>query len=71
MRDPHIEPGTNETVGWTELFAWMAFAMTPIIWWLQGPSVSTDQFIVRCALLSGSGCAAVALRAAAVLRHRR
>ena len=59
-----------ETLYWAEFFAWTMLVMTPIIWWLQGPSVSTDQFLVRTSLLLISGMAAIALRIFALWRRR-
>ena len=47
---------------WAEFCAWSALVMTPIIWWLQGASVSTDQFVVRTGLVVISASVAVGLR---------
>src|SRR5690242_12534160 len=41
----------QEVLGWAEFCCWSALVMAPLIWWLQGPSVSTDQFVVRTALV--------------------
>jgi len=56
---------------WAEFCAWSALVMTPIIWWLQGPSVSTDQFVVRTALVVISASVAVGLRGRALIQKRR
>ena len=61
----------TEILGWAEFGAWSALVMTPIIWWLQGPSVSTDQFVVRTGLIVISAGTAVALRARALVQRRR
>lgn len=45
-----------------EKYCWICVVMTPVIWWLQGPSVSTDQFVVRCSLVVISVLGAVGLR---------
>src|SRR5579871_40071 len=72
MNDDYRDELTSaETLYWAECFAWMMLVMTPIIWWLQGPSVSTDQFVVRKSLLVISGVAAIGLRIAALRRRRR
>jgi hypothetical protein len=60
-----------EILGWAEFCAWSALVMTPIIWWLQGPSVSTDQFVVRIGLVVISASVAVGLRAWVLIRRRR
>ena len=60
-----------EILGWAEFCAWSALVMTPIIWWLQGPSVSTDQFVVRTGLVVISACTAVGLRGRALVQRRR
>jgi hypothetical protein len=55
----------QEILAWGEVWCWMALVMTPLIWWLQGPSVSTDQFVIRTALvtLATAGCLGFRLRA--------
>ena len=52
----------RELFGWAEFCAWSALVMTPIVWWLQGPSVSNDQFVVRTGMVVLSAVAAVGLR---------
>lgn len=61
----------EEGLGWAEFCAWSALVMTPIIWWLQGPSVSTDQFVVRTSLVVISGVVAIGLRVRALVLKRR
>ena len=61
----------SEILYWAEFCAWSALVMTPIIWWLQGPSVSTDQFVVRTGLVVISACAGVGLRGWAIVQRRR
>ena len=61
----------HEILGWAEFCAWAALVMTPIIWWLQGPSVSTDQFVVRTGLVVISATVAVGLRGWTLLQRRR
>jgi hypothetical protein len=60
-----------EILSWAEFCAWSALVMTPIIWWLQGPSVSTDQFVVRTGLVVISASVAVGLRGWALVQRRR
>ena len=61
----------NELLAWAEFCAWSALVMTPIIWSLQGPSVSTDQFVVRTSLIVVSALVGVGLRVRAVVARRR
>tara|TARA_R110002072_G_scaffold243821_2_gene403037 strand:- start:3748 stop:4059 length:312 start_codon:yes stop_codon:yes gene_type:complete len=56
---------------WGEQLCWMILAMTPVVWWLQGESVSKDQFVVRVSLLVLSASGGVAFRIAALMRSRR
>jgi hypothetical protein len=53
---------------WDEFGAWCAVVMTPVIWWLQGPSVSTDQFVVRTGLIVISLLTGVGLRIWAIIQ---
>ena len=68
LRDEEIS--LEDFLGWAEFCAWAALMMTPIIWWLQGESVSTDQFVVRCSLVVISAVAGVGLRVWAIARKR-
>ena len=52
---------------WIEFSAWCALVMTPIIWWLQGPSVSTDQFVVRTGLVILSAAVGIGMRIWAIV----
>lgn len=65
------ELDTLELLGWAEFACWTALVLTPLIWWLQGPSVSHDQFVVRTALVVIAAVGAVTLRLAALFRQFR
>ena len=54
---------------WIEFGVWCAFVMTPINWWLQGPSVSTDQFVVRIGMVVVSFLVGVGMRLWANVPH--
>ena len=72
MHDQEAAPlEISEILNWAEFCAWSALVMAPLIWWLQGPSVSTDQFVVRTGLVVVSACAAVGLRGWAIVQRRR
>jgi hypothetical protein len=66
-RDPDI----REMLFWIEFTCWTGLVLTPLIFWLQGPSVSHDQFVVRLTLfivvtIGGIGC-----RVRAIVRRFR
>jgi len=65
------ELSAEEMLYWLEFCAWSALVMTPIIWWLQGASVSTDQFVVRTGLVVISAVVGVGLRVRAWIVGRR
>jgi hypothetical protein len=52
----------NEVLPWIEFCAWTSLIITPVIWWLQGPSVSDDQAVVRTGLVVLSAIVAVGIR---------
>lgn len=60
----------DEVVGWAEFCCWSALAMAPIIYWLQGSSVSNDQFVVRKALVICAAAGGIVLRTRAISRRR-
>jgi hypothetical protein len=60
-----------ELLGWSEFCAWTALVIAPIIYWLQGESVSHDQFVVRTGLVALSAAGAIGLRGWAWLRGKR
>lgn len=50
------EPSTpkselDDVLGWAEFACWTALALTPFLQWVNGPSVSTDQAVVRTVLV--------------------
>jgi ABC-type microcin C transport system permease subunit YejE len=60
-----------EALGWAEFCCWSALAMAPLIYWIQGPSVSNDQFVVRTALVIITAIGALGLRARAIIARKR
>lgn len=62
------EISVSEARQWIEFGAWSSSGMTPIIWALQGPSVSTDQLVVRTALLVISLFVAIGMRIWAIVQ---
>ena len=45
-----LSPG--EILGWVELGCWTMVALAPFLYWVNGPAVSTDQFVVRTGLVT-------------------
>lgn len=72
MEDARTDEIDRDAIlGWTEFCAWAALVLTPILWGLQGPSVSTDQFVVRTALVAIAATAGIGLRIRAWIRRMR
>ncbi len=54
-----------------ELFCWTAVMLTPILCWVNGPSVSTDQFVTRIVVFTLALIGAVGIRSTKVFLNRR
>ncbi len=67
--DDQLTP--EELLGWAEFCCWTALVLAPLIYWLQGPSVSTDQFVVRTGLVVLAAVGAIVLRTLALVRKFR
>ncbi|MCL4202165.1 MAG: hypothetical protein KJ000_06705 [Pirellulaceae bacterium] len=52
----------DELLGWIELACWTMLVLWPLLYWANGPAVSTDQLVMRTALLCVSALGALALR---------
>lgn len=46
------EPSPAEIMRWAELACWTTIALAPILYWVNGPAVSTDQLVVRTAMVA-------------------
>lgn len=64
-QEPELTP--REIRGWAEFCCWTALALAPFLYWVNDPAVSTDQFVVRTALVVLAACGAIGLRLAAWL----
>ncbi len=60
--DEREELTTAEILGWLEFACWTMLVLAPILYYVNGPSVSTDQAVVRTALAVLSAIGAVVLR---------
>ncbi len=52
----------DEMLPWLELGCWTALVLAPILYYINGPSVSTDQAVVRTGLVIVSAVGACVLR---------
>jgi hypothetical protein len=70
-----MTPTDPETTGplewrpWAEFLCWNLLLLAPFLCWVDGSSVSTDQFVVRSAIVALAACGAVGLRSYALF-HR-
>jgi hypothetical protein len=55
----------KELRDWLEIGSWTTLALAPFLYWINGPAVSSDQFVVRTTLMVVAAVAAIALRLAA------
>ena len=53
---------TDEVLRWGEFACWTILALAPILYYINGPSVSTDQAVVRTALVVVAIVGAILLR---------
>ena len=60
----------EELAYWAEFCSWTTLALTPLLRWVNGPAVSTDQLVVRIALVVIAACVAVSLRVMKLARRR-
>ncbi len=65
--DESLSPA--EIVGWLEFACWTMVALAPFLYWVNGPAVSTDQFVVRTALVSLALTGGIVIRVAKWIRR--
>ena len=58
--EPELTPG--EIRKWAEFCCWTTLCLAPFLYWVNGPAVSTDQFVVRTALVVLAALGALGLR---------
>jgi len=61
-RDPAVEMTRDELLQWLEFACWTALALFPILHFVHGPSVSTEQAVMRTCLVVAATLGAIALR---------
>jgi hypothetical protein len=59
-REDDLTPA--EVRRWAEFCCWTTLALAPLLYWVNGPAVSTDQFVTRTALIVIAAAGAIALR---------
>jgi len=52
-----------EVANWTESFGWNTLFLWPLLYWINGGAVSSDQATTRILLLSFAGVSAVGITA--------
>lgn len=67
IKMPESSPETLDTEEFlhrVETGCWMALVIAPITYWIQGPSVSFDQFVARSVIvvIAAFGCAWIRVR---------
>ena len=61
----------EELLGWAEFACWTTLALAPFLYWVNGPAVSHDQFVVRSGLVTIVLVGAVSLRARRFVQAQR
>jgi hypothetical protein len=64
-------PTPAEVISWLEFGCWTMVALAPFLYWVNGPAVSTDQFIVRTALVSLALTGGTTIRLVKWVKKRR
>ncbi|GIW95714.1 MAG: hypothetical protein KatS3mg110_3755 [Pirellulaceae bacterium] len=60
---PQNEMSWQDAIGWTEFGCWVALILAPLIFWLQGPSVTFDQAVSRSLIVVVAVGGVIACRA--------
>ena len=68
--DAHEELTTAEFFSWLELACWTMVVLAPFLYWVNGPAVSTDQFVVRTGLVTLALVGGLAIRLTKWFRRR-
>lgn len=71
MTNPHETEQANEMWWLAEFGCWTMVVLAPILSWVNGPAVSTDQFVVRTAVFTLALTGGVTLRIVKLIRRRR
>jgi hypothetical protein len=69
--EPREDVSIGEVLPWIEFGCWTMLVLAPILYYVNGPSVSTDQYVVRTTLVIVAAVGAVTLRAWSWISSRR
>ncbi len=68
---PQEEDITPEEIrGWLEFGCWTTLALWPFLYWVNGPAVSDDQFVVRTALIVIAFVGGTSLRTYKIMKNK-
>ncbi|MGO8752624.1 MAG: hypothetical protein ACLQNE_42330 [Thermoguttaceae bacterium] len=56
---------------WAEFCCWTMVVLAPILTWVNGPAVSTDQFVVRVAVFVAALAGGSGIRVGKIVRRLR
>ena len=62
MPEPNDDLSLDELLPWLEFGCWTALVLAPILYYVNGPSVSTDQAYVRSGLVVIAAAGSITLR---------
>jgi hypothetical protein len=62
MKSTDDDLSLEELLPWLEFGCWTALVLAPILYYVNGPSVSTDQAVVRTGLIILAAVGAITLR---------
>lgn len=71
MSESPEEPAPVDPWFLAEFSCWTMVVLAPILTWINGPSVSTDQFVVRTAVFCLALAGGIGLRVAKLLGRKR
>lgn len=71
LEQNHVEEiSVDELLYWGEFACWTVLVLWPFLYFVNGPSVSTDQSVVRTGLVVIAAIGGVSLRAYKVISRR-
>lgn len=62
IESPDDDIEIESLLNWLEFASWTAIALFPFLYWVNGPAVSTDQYVVRSILVVVAVVSAIGLR---------
>jgi len=62
LRPAEDEVHPAEIMGWLESGAWITLLLAPLLYFVNGPAVSTDQWVMRSVLVTAAAAVAAGSR---------